>query len=74
MNIKDPEINTKNRQIIDALRERVLEFRKTPHTAKGILPHTERTYQYRNIQIRRPERLIITLQKPYKCFYKIAHL
>ena len=51
INIKDPEISTKNRQTIDALRERVLEFCKTPHTAKEILSHIERTYQYRNVQV-----------------------
>ena len=51
INIKDPEISTKDRQTIDALRERVLEFCKTPRTAKEILSHIERTYQYRNVQV-----------------------
>lgn len=51
VNIKDPEISIKDRQTISALRERVLEFCKTPHTAKEILYHIERTYQYRNVQV-----------------------
>lgn len=51
INIKDPEINTKDRQTIDVLRERVLIFCKTPHSAKEILSHIERTYQSRNVQV-----------------------
>lgn len=51
INTKDPEINTKDRQTIGVLRKRVLEYCKTPHTAKEILYHIERTYQYRNVQV-----------------------
>ena len=51
INTKDPEINTKDRQTIGVLRKRVLEYCKTPHTAKEILSHIERTYQYRNVQV-----------------------
>lgn len=51
INTKDPEINTKDRQTIGVLRERVLEYCKTPHTAKEILSHIERSYQYRNVQV-----------------------
>ena len=51
ININGAEINTKDRQTIGALRKRVLEYCKTPHTAKEILSHIERTYQYRNVQV-----------------------
>ena len=51
INIKDPGVSNKDRKTIDVLRERVLEFCKTPHTAKEILSHIERTYQYRNVQV-----------------------
>ena len=51
INIKDTGVSIKDRKIIEVLRERVLEFCKTPHTTKEILHHIERSYQYRNVQV-----------------------
>ena len=51
INIKDPGVSIKDRKTIEVLRERVLEFCKTPHTTKEILHHIERSYQYRNVQV-----------------------